>query len=59
MARTKNTEETIENDIRRWKDFPFSWIGGINIVKMPILTKEIYRFSTFPTKIPKLFYTDL
>jgi hypothetical protein len=35
-------------DIRRWKDLPCSCIGGINIVKIPILPKTIYRFSLSP-----------
>jgi hypothetical protein len=33
-------------DIRRWKDLPCSWIGWINIVKMAILPKAIYRVNT-------------
>ena len=35
-----------------WKDMPYSWIGGINIVKMTILHKAIYRLNTIPIKIP-------
>jgi hypothetical protein len=39
-------------DLRRWKDLPCLWIGRINIVKMAIVPKAIYRFDAIPTKIP-------
>ena len=35
-------------DLRRWKDLPCSWIGRINIVKMAILSKAIYRLNVIP-----------
>ena len=35
-------EKEIQEDLRRWKDFPCSWISRINIAKMAILPKAIY-----------------
>lgn len=49
----------IKEDIRRWKEGPCSWIDKINIVKMIILSKRIYRFIGIPTKIPVQFFTEL
>ena len=44
----KSLKKEIEEDLRRWKDLPCSWIGRINIVKMAILPKAIYRFNAIP-----------
>jgi hypothetical protein len=47
----KPLKKEIEEDYRRWRDLPCSWIGRINIVKIVILPKATYMFNVIPIKI--------
>jgi hypothetical protein len=45
----KSVKKENKEDLRRWEDLPYSWTGRINIVKMAILLRAIYRFNAIRT----------
>ena len=53
----RTLKKQIKEDTNKWDTN--TWIGRINIIKMSMLSKPMYRFNPILIKMPMAYFTDL
>ena len=55
----RNSDEQNKKKLNTWRDIPYSWADTLNLVKMSVLPKLIYRLNRIPIKIPGSYFVDI
>lgn len=49
----------VKEELHKWRDSPWWWLGRVNIVWISVLPNLLYRVSAFPIKTPGSYFTGI
>lgn len=52
-----NTADKIKADLNKFIHMLYSWMKRLDIVKMSVFPKLVFRFKAIPVKIPEFFFS--